>query len=893
MTFEEQLQTITRSGQLHANWYLKTYPDVAQSGLTPAEHYLRFGAEMGRKPRNGFDTAAYVAAYPDVSASGLNPLVHYILHGQAEGRVTRAAGGAVAPEAVKATRQKLLSLGLTTRAESEMKDFVKSGDPATRLVAAHELALWNMRRKSAAGYKAALGYIALAHENQPDRARKSRLLVMELLCHLHLGHHDEGRAAFRRGGLDGLVSTDVLLAWTNYFEAPEDRLMRMNLVLRRHGLPEMALLPDDGRSAYDRLTTASPAPAAGGPDLPKISVLIAAYECAGTIGTALRALQEQSWKNLEIIVLDDCSPDNTCAVVEGFAASDPRIRLVRMAENGGAYIARNEGLDLATGDFVTLHDADDWAHPLRIETQARYLMENASVMGCTTQQARVNPDLGFTRWTGMGHFIITNTSSFMFRRDPVRERLGYWDTARFSADNELIRRMKKVFGRAAVVDLKSGPLAFQRDSGSSIVADDAMGINGFLFGARKEYFDAQSHHHRTHDDLRYDKDPAKRAFPIPGIMRPDRHKRPARPHFEVIIASDFRMFGGSVESCLQEIRAAKAAGYRVGLIEMYRYDLGDKTRLDMLPDVRAEIDGDQVQLLTYGEEASCDLLVVRYPPVLQYRHRYLPTIDAAEIRVVINQPPMSDYTKQGTRRYHFERCTANLKHYFGKEATWHPNGPMVREAITTHHDKELQHFQLSPDNWDNIIHLPDWQRSARPVRADGKLRIGRHARDHFVKWPATREDMLAIYPEADDVEVCILGGAETAEKMIGYRPENWVVHGYNKLPPKTYLAGLDVFVFFAHPDWVESFPRNVLEAMAVGVPVILPENHRVLFGDRALYASPQTAMATARRLCADPAAYEAQVKKAWAYLEQHYSYQMHARRLSKIFSRNAQKAAGI
>jgi len=884
MTFEEQLRTIAGSGQIHGKWYTESYPDVTQSGLSPAEHYLRLGAEMGRNPRRGFDTRFYLDTYPDAGESDLNPLVHYILHGMQEGRQTSPRSGAnAAPDNIKAVRQKLLSFGLTSRAENELKKFADdAGDPVASLVAAHEFALWSMRRKSRKGYETALEYIAKANEKNPDLTRQSRLLVIELLCLLHLRRHDEAATVFRKAGLDGRVSGDVLLAWANFFDQPEDRLLRMNLVLRRYGIPEMALLPDDGRQAYDRLTIAQPLPEVSGFNTPRVTVLIAAYDCADTIGTALRALQEQTWKNIEIIVLDDCSPDNTCAVVEEIAAQDPRIRLVRMPENGGAYIARNEGLDLATGDFITLHDADDWAHPLRIETQARYLMENEAVMGCTTQQARVNPDLGFTRWTGGGQFIITNTSSFMFRRAPMREKLGYWDTARFSADNELVRRMVKVFGKSALVDIKSGPLAFQRDSDSSIVADDALGINGFLFGARKEYFDAQAQYHRTHDDLRYDKDPAKRPFPVPAIMRPEKNKLPAKRHFPVIIASDFRMDGGSVESCIQEIRAAKAAGYRVGLFEMYRYDMSDRARISMLPQVRAEIDGDQVQVLTYGEEASCDLLVLRYPPILQFRHRYLPTIDAADIRVVINQPPMSDYTKKGIRRYEFERCASNLRHYFGKDATWHPNGPMVREAILTHHGDEMRHINLSPDNWDNIIHLPDWRRAAHTPGADGKLRIGRHARDNFVKWPGTREDMLAIYPEAEDIEVHILGGAKTAEEMIGHLPGNWVVHGFNNVPPKEFLAGLDVFVFFAHPDWVESFPRNVLEAMAVGVPVILPENHRVLFGDRALYAKPGTAVETARQLCADPSAYQAQVNKAWDYLERHYSYQMHARRLAGL-----------
>lgn len=889
LSLSEQIKIVRKSGQLHARWYESQYPDVALSGLHPVEHYLRYGAMMRRKPRSGFDTEHYLKTYPDVAESGLNPLLHYVLHGKAQGRQTRPAvsAAASAPEGrVDIVRHKLLSLGLSFRAKSELEQMSrKGGNDAERAVAAQELACWAMRSRTRKGYEDALGHIADARALMPDLIRQTQLVTLELLCHLHLGQTDAAREAFHKAGVDGLAAPDVLLAWANFFDKPEDRLMRMNMVLRRFDIPELTLSPEAHLSAYDRLIVADPLPLVR--DGPRVTVLIAAYAAADTLPTALRALREQTWQNLEIIVLDDCSPDDTCAVVERIAAIDPRVRLVRMPQNAGAYVARNEGLDLATGEFVTLHDADDWAHPMRIETQVRYLQEHPDVMGCTTQQARVDSSLGFTRWTGAGYFIITNTSSFMFRRDPMREHLGYWDTVRFSADQELVRRMKKHFGAKSVVNIKSGPLAFQRDSGSSIVADDALGINGFLFGARKEYFDAQSQHHASGASLKYGNDPAQRPFPAPAIMQAGRDKYPAKRHFDVVIASDFRMDGGSIESCIQEIRAARAAGYTVGLIELYRYDLGDRTRRSMLPSVRDEIDGTRVQILTYGEEISCDLLVIRYPPVLQHRCRYVPSVDAGQIKVVINQPPVSDYSDKGTVRYNLDRCAANIRHYFGKDALWHANGPMVRDALITHHGDDLRHITLAPDNWDNIIHLPDWKRGARMRGPADRLRIGRHSRDSYVKWPSTAQDIEALYPDTDDVEVHILGGADTAAQILGRRPKNWTVHGFKAMTPKEFLSEIDVLVFFAHPDWVESFPRVVLEAMAVGVPVVLPESHRSLFGDRALYATPQTALDVAKRLHADPAAYDAQVQKAWDYLERNYSYDMHARRLQAAGCRRA------
>ncbi|TQE97098.1 MAG: glycosyltransferase, partial [Spiribacter salinus] len=558
-------------------------------------------------------------------------------------------------------------------------------------------------------------------------------------------------------------------------------------------------------------------------------------------------------------------------------------RVIRMPENGGAYVARNAGLDAATGTYVTIHDADDWSHPAKIETQVRFMEGNGAVMGCTSQQARATSELAFTRWTGLGSFTITNTSSFMFRRAPMREQLGYWDTVRFSADNELIRRMQKLWGGNTVRHLSKGPFSFQRDGESSIIADDAIGINGFLFGARREYYDAQRRHHATTRALKYPK--TGHLFPTPAIMHPDRRPKDApREHLPCIVGSDFRMPGGSVQSCLEELRAMRTAGLPTAVLEMNRYDVnfGGLMRSHMLEDIRDELTSLSTRIITYGERVTCDLLLLRYPPILQHRQRYVPDIDARDIRVIVNQPPMSDYTAEGVLRYDLADCAENIRHYFGKDATWHPIGPLVRDALTTHHADQLHHIHLADEDWHNIIDIKGWSPGPRTRGPGDKLRIGRHSRDSWHKWPASRDDIRAAYPGGDDVEVHVLGGAETPRAVLGAIPANWTVHDFGAMHPKDFLAGIDVWIYFAHPDWVESFGRTIIEAMAVGVPVILPEVYRPLFQDAALYATPQTAVEIARKLHADPATYDAQAEKARCYVAEEFSYDMHMKRLNDL-----------
>ena len=841
-------------------------------------HYLRYGAAMGRNPGKGFDTQFYLTTYPDAAESGLNPLLHYVLHGRDKGYATRKRQDDVRSW-IGVIRNKLLSLGFTDKPLEELREILDiNPDPVARTLAARELALWHMREKTEEGYRATLGYLAQARAQSPALDVRSKLATIELLCHYFLGDTAAGLAAYDRIALAGEVTPDALLARVNFETTAEGRIAWINQVLRHYGISPVALLPDEGQPFYDRLTSASPLPEV--PDGPKVTVLIAAYEAGDMLPTALRSLQEQTWKNLEILVLDDCSPTpETCEVAERFAATDPRIRLIRMEENGGAYVARNRGLDEATGEFVTLHDADDWSHPMKIETQVRFMLGNPELIGCTTQQARATNDLIFWRLNSDGLLLNLNTSSFMFRREQVQKECGHWDDVRFGADTEMIKRITSVFGKSSIKKLFNGPFSFQRISDSSIVGNPYFGIEGFHFGVRFIYHEAYREFHKSSATANL-QTKTHSAFATPNAMLRNRVSVSSERHFNVIIASDFRMAGGSTRSSIEEILCHDKFGVNQAHFHMFRYDF--KTERSIYSVLSDNFETGKMNVLGYGEKASCDLLILRYPPILEHRQRYIPQINAKEIKVILNQPPMSDYTEAGVTRYTFEKCAENVRHYFGKDATWHPIGPLVRDALHEHHADTLHHINLSDEDWNNIIDIAGWHRGPRRRGPQDRLRIGRHSRDHEHKWPDTREDVLAAYPAADDVEVHVLGGASAPAALIGAVPGNWVVHEFGSRHPRDFLADIDVFVYFSHPDWVESFGRTIIEAMAVGVPVILPEIYKPLFGDAALYATPQTAVEMARKLHADSAAYDAQVVRALESVRNRFSYETHLKRLRAL-----------
>ena len=136
----------------------------------------------------------------------------------------------------------------------------------------------------------------------------------------------------------------------------------------------------------------------------------------------------------------------------------------------------------------------------------------------------------------------------------------------------------------------------------------------------------------------------------------------------------------------------------------------------------------------------------------------MPNIEAKEIKVIINQPPMSDYTENGVERYKLENFANNIKSYFGKEAIWHPIGPLVRDVLNEYHKDELKYIKLAEEDWHNIIDIDGWKRPQH-IPSKERIVIGRHSRDHFVKWPGTKKDILSVYPDEEDVEMleCLVG----------------------------------------------------------------------------------------------------------------------------------------
>lgn len=124
-----------------------------------------------------------------------------------------------------------------------------------------------------------------------------------------------------------------------------------------------------------------------------ISVIIPIYKAEKYIEKCVKSVLAQTYHNLEVILVEDGSPDNSGAICDRLAAEDERIRVIHKG-NGGAATARNAGLDVMTGEYIAFVDADDYMEENYIETLYQMLIENnAQVSICSFKTVDENGNI--------------------------------------------------------------------------------------------------------------------------------------------------------------------------------------------------------------------------------------------------------------------------------------------------------------------------------------------------------------------------------------------------------------------------------------------------------------------------------------------------------------------
>jgi hypothetical protein len=944
---DDMRRVLRTSGLFDADWYTDRYPDVAMTGLDPLDHYLRYGSLLARPAGPFFDTGRYARRH------GLGPEDRPLLHFLREQCGIRPES----PERMVARLARRLWGGFSGPARRDLDAFIDAaiakitaetaagvtGDSSAPGLgrAAFELARWHMVRQDWRAARARFDQVR-RHDKALFQSRECELLYMETCLALQdLSGTDAIIERTHRTDADNallMLQSNILLQGG---VTGSRRLDLMNRIYRRAGLSEIALLDPAGPFFFANLGFRSPD--AGTVDGPKVSILMPVYNGGAHLEVAIRSLLTQTWRNLEIVAVDDCSTDDSWQRLERLAATDSRLRIHRSAVNHGAYPSRNMALGMATGDIITVHDSDDWSHPQMIEMQMRGLTEGAgqgaapratcSIMARVTDRMKFN----LRPQTPRPSLLQRSFPSLMIRRADLAA-LGEWDTVSAAADSELIQRIMATWGADAVADiLPDVPLSFFLTHEASLTQAKGTSLNSLTFGIRQDYARMAQHWRErqrraaaearadTESDTGSEPGPLvmkrtgpKHPFPIPMGLAPK--SWPRNRAYDLVIISDLAQAqaqpraepGDTLRHTTAHIRAARAAGLRVGLFHWPRYDLPP-----------AEIAGDYldmcyhdgIDLLVPEDAVSARLVLILHPQSLSETLDGVPAI-AAEQVVVLADAPLRPLWSMHPLPYDPAAITALSQRLFGRVPQWKAVSERIAKGLRAARDPARSPAlgpALGPDDiWPlpfdrevpaGVTSPPYLQSGLQPDQTpDRPIRLGRDVPDHWAAWPARLPALRASHcAGVAGIALYLRGPVTTLARRLAASPDNkadnaagdagpgtdnlpanlpdnlpdnwprnwprnWHIEDASLRSAADFLQGVDAVLHFPHEDEAPALTYPMLDALAAGRPLILPPRFAPLCGDAAVYCDPAGVAALVRDLCANPAAYARQTAAGLAFL---------------------------
>lgn len=181
---------------------------------------------------------------------------------------------------------------------------------------------------------------------------------------------------------------------------------------------------------------------------PLVSILIPAYNCRRWIGRAVESALGQGWKRCEVVVVDDCSTDNTDRELKQFEGS---IRVERSLVNGGQNRTRNKLTELSNGEWLVYLDADDELERDSVERKLQFAADADAIYGSTriatyegdreVECQRIVADDYGDLWSAAFAWRLPNTSAFCFRRSAVVDAGGWNENIKNCTDYDLYFRL--------------------------------------------------------------------------------------------------------------------------------------------------------------------------------------------------------------------------------------------------------------------------------------------------------------------------------------------------------------------------------------------------------------------------------------------------------------------
>lgn len=381
----------------------------------------------------------------------------------------------------------------------------------------------------------------------------------------------EALNVFFGSGLDmsirpGFLQADIHNPFRNHAEPLElirtqrsqaDRwLSKLSRAIVPHDVLPLGFSSEPTLSVYDSLSVKGEI--AKITEGPMVTVVMSSFRPTEALWSAASSVLASSYKNLELLIIDDASGSEYQEILDAALELDPRVRVLVQKTNGGTYRIRNRAMDEALGELMTFHDSDDWLHPQRIEKQVHWLLKSNRV-GNISMSTRLTDNLEAAQSIRRLRIGLCEPS-LLFWKDRAFKKVGYFDTVRKGGDSEYRRRLERAFGQDLEVIDPYRCLTIQRADNGGLTAGD-LGFR-WIADFRLTYRDSFNHFQKQAENLA-NLEPEARRFYAPRPMRVPRSKDVGTRSFDLVLGANGHDPKNARE-LLNQIREAKASGKSVG-----------------------------------------------------------------------------------------------------------------------------------------------------------------------------------------------------------------------------------------------------------------------------------------------------------------------------------------
>jgi glycosyltransferase involved in cell wall biosynthesis len=239
--------------------------------------------------------------------------------------------------------------------------------------------------------------------------------------------------------------------------------------------------------------------------MPKISVVIPAYNAEIYLSESIESILNQSFSDFELVIIDDCSVDNSWEIINKYALQDSRVKIHRNQRNLGIAGNRNKGIELSCGDYLAWQDADDISIPTRLERQVSFLEthKDVGIVGGYLEIFRESKVLGERRYP----LDDLSLRRCIFRYSPIAQpaamirmealnRVGAYDLSLPPAEDlDMTFRIGELY-KLANLDLV---LVRYRESVTSATATSLKKMEKATIRIRKKNFNSKAYKLTTFD----------------------------------------------------------------------------------------------------------------------------------------------------------------------------------------------------------------------------------------------------------------------------------------------------------------------------------------------------------------------------------------------------------